>query len=141
MKPTKHSIAFIVYTPDRSQVLAVQRPADDEELPNLWGLPATSLKPGESEEQAVVRAGNEKLGVGLQVVGKIATGTLERTGYVLHLTDYEAAIVSGAPNCPQSGAGTQYAAWKWADPKELIPAAQKGSLCTRLFLEEIGMKC
>ena len=52
--------------------------------------------------------------------------------------DYEAAIVSGEPKCPQYGPGTQYTAWKWADPKELIPAAQKGSLCTRLFLEKIG---
>ena len=140
MNPAKHSIAFIIYNPDRSQVLAVQRPADDEELPNLWGLPATSLKPGESEGQAVVRAGKEKLGVELRVVGKIAAGTLERSSYILHLVDYEAAIVSGEPKCPQFGSGTQYQAWKWADPVELIPAAQKGSLCTRLFLEKIGEK-
>ena len=138
MNLTKHSIAFIAYSPDRSQVLAVQRPADDEELPNLWGLPATSVNPGESEEQAVVRAGKEKLDVGLRVIEKIAVGTMERSSYVLHLTDYEVAIVSGEPKCPQHGSGTQYQAWKWADPEELIPAAQKGSLCTRLFLEKIG---
>jgi len=116
----------------------VQRPADDAELPNLWGLPATSLKPEESEEQAVVRAGREKLGIELRVIEKIADGTMERSSYTLHLADYEAAIVSGEPKCPQYGPGTQYTAWKWADPKELIPAAQKGSLCTRLFLEKIG---
>lgn len=127
-----------MYSPDRSQVLAVQRPVNDEDLPNLWGLPAISLKAGESEGQAVLRAGKEKLGVELRVVGEIAAGTLERAGYVLHLTDYEAAIVSGEPKCPQRGSGTQYAAWKWVDPKELIPAAQNGSLCTRLFLEKIG---
>jgi hypothetical protein len=35
---------------------------------------------------------------------------------------------------PVRGA-TRYVDWKWAAADELVPAAEKGSLCARLFLE------
>ena len=44
-------------------LLLVRRPDDDDDLPGVWGLPAASLAEGESEEDAVRRAGREKLGV------------------------------------------------------------------------------
>lgn len=78
MKPTKHSVAYVIYNANRSRVLAVQRPADDVELPNLWGLPAGSLQLGETYDEAMVCSGVEKLGVDLMVGALIADGTLER---------------------------------------------------------------
>ena len=47
-------------------LLLVRRPDDDENLPGVWGLPAVSLAAGESEEDAVRRAGRDKLGVELR---------------------------------------------------------------------------
>ena len=40
-------------------VVVVLRPPDDDELPNVWGLPAASLRANESWEDVVRRAGRE----------------------------------------------------------------------------------
>lgn len=58
-KPIKNSISYIVYNKDRSKFLVVQRPKDDEDLPNVWGLPAGSLMEEESFVDAVIRSGVE----------------------------------------------------------------------------------
>jgi 8-oxo-dGTP diphosphatase len=139
MKRTEKAIAFVVYDRDRKKVLAVKRPEEDE-LAGVWGLPATSLKDGEAWEDAVIRAGKEKLGVRLEVKGMLNEGRLERQDYILYMKLYEARIAKGKPEVPQPFAGTQYVAWKWAKPEELEYAASKGSLCSRLFLGKIGMR-
>ena len=130
----KSSVSFAVHDGDR--VLVVQRPADDEELPNAWGLPAATLRKGESFQDAVVRAGREKLGVELTVGKELKRGSLERRRYTLKMRLFEAEILSGTPTVPQPYLGvTQYQDWKWGAPADLIPAAEAGSLCCRLFLE------
>jgi hypothetical protein len=49
---------------------------------------------------------------------------------------YAARISAGAPHVPQPNtAVTQYRAWKWDTAAVLQPAAQRGSLCCRLFLD------
>jgi len=114
----------VIESPDG--VLLVRRPDDDESLPGVWGLPAASLLGDESEEDAVRRAGREKLGVEvlpLQPIG--ADGAM---------TDWEARIVEGRPSVPQPGPNTQYAQLRWGDPRDLVPAARQGSLCSRVLL-------
>jgi len=141
MKPTKHSIAYAIYNKDRSKVLAVLRPEDDDNLPNVWGLPAGTLKEGEDYEQAVICSGHDKLGIELKVIKLINEGGVERDKLVLHMKEYEAEIASGQPSVPQPVDGvTQYQQWKWAEPDLLKEAAQKGSLCSRLLLSHIGRK-
>ena len=129
------------------RVLAVLRPPDDPELPGLWGLPATSLEEGEHWEEALVRAGLEKLGVNVEPVRMLAEGTQDRpgaagpsegVGYTLHMRVFQARILRGKPLVPQSeGSGTQYREWRWAEPGALRPAADRGSLCTRLYLDSL----
>lgn len=59
---------------------------------------------------------------------------------MLHGEEYEATILDGEPLVPQtSGTGTQYQAWKWGHPEDLIEAAQKGSLCSNIYLKSLGM--
>lgn len=136
MKATKNSIAYVIYNPDRSKILVVLRPADDNNFPNTWGLPAGTLKDNESYEDAVIRSGHEKLGVELKIVKLIKEGSIEREKHFLHMKEYEAEIVSGEAVVPQKiNTVTQYQEWKWAEPNILIDAAQKGSLCSRLFLD------
>ncbi|MGQ0562960.1 MAG: NUDIX domain-containing protein [Gemmatimonadota bacterium] len=118
------------------QVLIVQRPGDDEDLPNLWGLPAASLRADEDWHEAVRRAGREKLGVELKVGRELTRGALERSGYTLEMRLYEASIEAGVPVVPQPDTSvTQYQAWKWGSGADLKPAAARGSLCCRLFLD------
>lgn len=161
------------------RVLAVLRPPDDPELPDVWGLPATTLRPGEDWEEALIRAGREKLGVTLEPLRLLAEGERERRAggpptasggprERLRMRVYEAVIRDGEPtvaNPPEgrgrSGRGggpsakdrgrptesgtrsegsaaespTQYADWRWTHPRDLRPAATRGSLCTALYLE------
>ena len=130
----KRSVSFVVRNGGR--VLIVQRPADDEDLPNAWGLPAASLRAGETWQDAVVRAGRDKLGVELKVGDELKRGSLQRSSYTLEMRLYEAEIVTGRPIVPQPKAGvTQYQNWKWGVADDLVPATERGSLCCRLFLE------
>jgi 8-oxo-dGTP diphosphatase len=135
----KHSVSVAVHDPARpGQVLLVQRPANDEDLPGVWGLPAASLAPAEAWEDAAARVGREKLGVELRLDGMLREGSLHRHSYTLQMRLYSAVIAAGAPHVPQRAAGvTQYRAWRWGDPAELEPAAARGSLCSQLFLRTL----
>jgi hypothetical protein len=144
MKPVQRSVAAVILggpaaAGDPEGVggrgLAVRRPPDDDALPDVWGLPAATLRPDEDWEAAVRRLGREKLGVALEPGAELREGTLERPSYLLHMKLYEARIARGEPSVPQPAAGvTQYVDWRWAAPGELVSGARRGSLCCRLFL-------
>jgi hypothetical protein len=158
MKPVKHSVAVVVRPagpPDGAAdgdtrhggadgalaFLVVQRPDDPADpLTGAWGLPAVTLRDGEDERGAVVRAGRAKLGIELAPGRRIGEQTADRGGYLLRLADYEATIVSGVPRVPQPDASlTQYTACRFtADPAVLGEAAARGSVCARIFLEDLG---
>lgn len=136
MEPrVKRSVSIAIPHADGQQVLIVQRPADDEDLPNAWGLPAASLRDGESWTEAAQRAGHEKLGVELQIGREINRGAIERSNYKLEMRLFEAEIV-GVPEVPQSGTGvTQYQSWRWGTAADLEPASAAGSLCCGLYIQ------
>lgn len=139
MKPTKKSIAFVIYNEDRDRVLCVQQPKDDKDLPNAWGLPAGSLKDGESFEEAVLRSAMEKLGVNVRIVGHIGRDSCERKNYNLIMEEYEVNIIKGTPRIPEKVDGiTQYQDMGFFKPENLVNAYQRGSLCSRIYLESIG---
>jgi 8-oxo-dGTP diphosphatase len=131
----KRSISLAVRRDERpDEVLIVQRPDDDEDLPGFWGLPAASLGAAESWEQAALRAGREKLGIELDLEGVLREGSLDRARYRLDMRLYAARIVAGEPAVPQPVAGvTQYQACRWGTAADLEPAAARGSLCSQLF--------
>jgi 8-oxo-dGTP diphosphatase len=128
----KLSVSLVIEGPEG--VLLVRRPDDDESLPGVWGLPAASLQPGESERDALMRAGREKLGVEVEPLRPIESERSERA--LMH--DWAARIAAGKPSVPQPGGGTQYVDWCWGDPSELAPAARAGSLCARAYLRSLG---
>jgi 8-oxo-dGTP diphosphatase len=129
LRSPKRSISLVVESPEG--VLLVRRPDDDESLPGVWGLPAASLAEGESQEDAVRRAGREKLGVEVRPV--------EPVGRELGMTDWRVEIVAGRPSVPQPGPNTQYAELRWGEIAELVPAAREGSLCSRVLLRARGL--
>jgi ADP-ribose pyrophosphatase YjhB (NUDIX family) len=137
-RPQKESVAIVVRNPEKENaILTVLRPPTDEDLPNVWGLPAASLRPGESWETAIERLGLEKLGVQLRVGEELQRGATERRNYRMEMRLYEAFIEKGHPFVPQpDDAVTQYAKWKWGNAEDLQPAAQRGSLCCKLYLRE-----
>lgn len=132
----RRAVALATRRPgDPREVLTVRRPPDDAELPNLWGLPAGRLHQDESWEDAVRRAGREKLGVRLGIDRELHRGTTERAEYTLEMRLFEVTIAQGRPAVPQPYPEvTQYVDWRWAPADALRPAAEKGSLCSRLYL-------
>jgi 8-oxo-dGTP diphosphatase len=136
LTPLKRSVSLVIEGP--AGVLLVRRPDDDDSLPGLWGLPAASLREGESEQEALARAGREKLGVDVEPLRVIGEEEAERAGYRIAMRDWAARIVAGEPEVPQAGEGTQYVEWRWGDPAELAPAARAGSVCGRVLLCALG---
>lgn len=136
MKPLKRSVSLVIEGP--AGVLLVRRPDDDDSLPGLWGLPAASLREGESEREALLRVGLEKLGVEVEPLRAIGEAEAERADHRIAMRDWAARIVAGEPGLPQAGEGTQYVEWRWGDPAELTPAAQAGSVCARVLLRALG---
>ena len=133
----KRAVSILVRRGDPAapEVLAVRRPDDDEELPGLWGLPAATLRPGESWWEAAFRAGRQKLGVELAGFRLLCQGWADRPGQPLFMRLFAARLASGAPCVPRPVEGvTQYAEWAWSRPGRLEPAAASGSLCSRLCL-------
>ena len=129
MSSPKRSVSLVIEGPDG--LLLVRRPDGDESLPGVWGLPAASLGEDESEEDAVRRAGREKLGVEVVAVRPVGSEGA--------MTDWEARIAEGSPSVPQEGPNTQYSELRWGGLGELEPAARQGSLCSRALLRARGL--
>ena len=139
MKEIRYAVAYVIYNKDRSKFLIVQRPSDDENLPNVWGLPAGSVKDKETFEESVIRSGREKLGVVLKPIRFIGRSNLDRGDYILHLEEYEVEVLKGDPKVPQPIKGvTQYQSWRWGVSSELKDAAGKGSLCSQIYLTSVN---
>lgn len=138
---TKRAVALVARPPgDRQRFVLVQRPdVAGEELPGVWGLPAVSSKPGESEEQAAHRVGWQKLGCGVRLLGVLGRGTQDRPGYRLEMAVYEAELELPAPRLPEAGTdgATYYVAWRWGLPADLREAAGRGSLCAQVTLDAL----
>lgn len=138
MKPIKHSVAFVIYNPDRSNFVIVKRPEDDKDLPNVWGLPVGSLLEEETFENCVIRSAKEKMGIEVGVGRLVNEGEIDRDDYILHMKEFEARIRKGDILVPQENSNvTQYSEWKWGSTSDLIKAAQGGSLCSQLYLSSI----
>jgi ADP-ribose pyrophosphatase YjhB (NUDIX family) len=137
VKGVKRSVALVIEGP--RGLLIVRRPDYDESLPGQWGLPAVSLSEGESEEDAVLRAGSSKLGAEVRPVEPIGEMDAERADHRIVMRDWRVELVSGEPRVPQAGAGTQYTALRWGSAADLVPAARAGSLCCRVLLRDRGL--
>lgn len=141
------SVAAAIYNANRDRVITVKRPLRDEDpLAGLWGLPAATAKDGETEEQAVVRIGPQKLGTTIKLVKPIHYGELSRpSGEQLCLRLWECDLES--PDLPPDFTRrdtsdrqvTYYDDWRWRAFVDLIGPARAGSLCSRLFLEKEGI--
>src|SRR5436190_1116821 len=123
MLPTKHSVAVMVSKGD--QTLAIRRPKDDDELPGIWGLPAGTCRGPETVEDVIRRIGQDKLGVTLTPLRKLASGAQDRPKYRLEMELWE-VLMEGLPTYPE---------WKWASVDLFRPGASAGSLCCELAIQ------
>lgn len=138
MKPTRFAVAVVLINPkNEKEILAVKRPPGDVSLPNVWGLPAVTVKEGELPETAVRRVGQEKLATKIEPVAFIGIKRSDRGGYELILMDVAARLNGREPSVVAAEtASTKYVDQRWTDDYSIFKeAAAKGSLCTQIFLE------
>lgn len=81
---------------DKDRFLICQRPKD-KGCALLWEFVGGKVEPRESHEQALVRECREELGIQVSVGNQFMDVTHEYPDAVVHLTLYEATIVSGIP--------------------------------------------
>ena len=137
---TVRAIAVVLPSPhDDSLLLVVQRPHDDEDLPGVWGLPATTVRPHESDADAATRLGTSKLGAPVTLGVFLAEGTQQRHDAELSMRLYAATMPSEEPALtpsPHEHGVTYYADWRWAPRPALRAGAERGSLCCALALQD-----
>ncbi len=81
---------------DKNRFLICQRPKD-KGCALLWEFVGGKVEPGESHKQALIRECREELGIQVSVGNQFMDVTHEYPDAVVHLTLYEATIVSGIP--------------------------------------------
>jgi len=141
MQPVKCSVAAVVRNPGNPrEFLAVRRPPDDDRLPDVWGLPAVSLLPGELPEEGLRRVGREKLGTRIERARFVGIKTADRGEYRRILMDIEARLVGPPPSVERATtSATRYVEQRWTEELSLLrDAARRGSLCSQLLLEAEG---
>lgn len=142
MKKIKFSVALAIENPkNESEILVVKRSPEDDSLPNVWGLPAGSLKSSELPEQIVRRIGLEKLGTQVEPKSFIGIKSADRGSYELILMEIRVKLIGKEPNVNEvNSTGSVYVDQKWtSDFSILIPGAKLGSICDRVFLESRGI--
>jgi ADP-ribose pyrophosphatase YjhB (NUDIX family) len=124
--PVKHSVAVVISRGD--EILSILRPADETELPGVWGLPAGTCRGSESIGDVIARIGRDKLGVKLFPIRKLNFGTQDRPDYRLEMELWEVSM-EGTP---------KYAEWQWASVDLLYDGMTRGSLCCELAINTKG---
>jgi len=119
-RPVKRSIAVLIRKD--GLILSVRRADNDDELPGVWGLPAGSFRESETLADLIARIGQQKLGVALTPIRKIAEGTQDRPAYRLQMELWEVSML-GIPS---------HTAFQWAPIGVLKQGMIQGSLCCEL---------
>jgi hypothetical protein len=79
--------------------------------------------------------------VDLRIVRELQRGETVRSAYTLEMRLFEVEVVKGEVTVPQEGSDvTQYQRTQWANERALQPAAERGSLCCRLYLAWVASK-
>jgi ADP-ribose pyrophosphatase YjhB (NUDIX family) len=118
------------------EILAVRRSPHDRYFPDLWGIPAGTLRKREGYEGAIQRSAHHRLGIEVEVLGERGAGSSDRGTHVLDMRLYEVRIVAGSPHVRAIDPdGHGYVDVRWENPDILTVARERGSLCCRLVDE------
>jgi 8-oxo-dGTP diphosphatase len=95
-------------------------------LPGLWEFPGGKVESGESDEQALKRELQERVGVDVLVKNRMAQRTHRYEGYSVDLTLYQAQILPGQEPQP-----LRVADFRWAASEDFekypFPAADQAT--------------
>jgi 8-oxo-dGTP diphosphatase len=96
-------------------------------LPGLWEFPGGKVEPGESDEHALRRELRERVGVDVEVKGRMAHRLHRYDGYSVELNLYQAHILAG-----QEPLALRVAEVRWVASNEFenypFPAADQATM-------------
>jgi hypothetical protein len=137
--PTKKSVALMIRLKGEPEaVLACLRLVEDSSYPNMWGLPAATLLPEETEFEAIDRIMKDKLRQRnyriVRHLGKLTAP--RRDSFVLVLDEYEIEVKDRIFICNP----LEYQKCQFSTPDILTQAAFQGSLCSQICLNYFDLK-
>lgn len=135
MKKHVSTFAYVILRDPNTaeELLVVRRSPNDRYFPNMWGLPAGTLRKHEGYEEAIQRTAKLSLNVEVEVLGERAAGSSDRGTHVVEMRLYEARIVAGIPTIRDVNLGGYgYTEVRWGIPDILQSTRERGSLCCRL---------
>lgn len=97
---------------ENGKILICQRPAH-KARGLLWEFVGGKVEAGESREQALIRECREELNICVAVGGQFAEVTHDYSDLTVHLTLFNATIVSGVPRL------IEHNAIEWITPSEI----------------------
>jgi 8-oxo-dGTP diphosphatase len=96
-------------------------------LPGLWEFPGGKVEPGESDEHALRRELRERVGVDVEVKGRMAHRLHHYDGYSVELNLYQTVILAG-----QEAQALRVAEFRWVGSNEFenypFPAADQATM-------------
>lgn len=142
-RPEKQfAIAAIVINPvDANKFLIVKRPSNAKSLPDVWGLPAITVRSGERPEAAVARLAEEKLDTQVKLIGCLGIDSRDKGEHELTLMDVVVKLVGKEPSVSKAlTKQTKYVQQQWTDDLSMLQeAASKGSVCSKILLQSQGV--
>jgi len=142
MSEDLRAVAAAIFSMDK-KVLAIKRPDDpNDSLAGLWGLPAIRVLKNEEEIIAARKIGPEKLGIEIEPLERLGELQGQRALGILTLGLWKCNM-SGIPDFSKrvitNQDATQYTAWAWKNPRELVVSAERGSLCSSILLNHLNI--
>ena len=137
--PVKKAIALLIRSEEnQGLVLGCLRLETDTSYPNMWGLPAGSLKDGEAEFELIDRIMIQKLRIkNYKIIRHLGKLTAPRQNkFLLILDEFEILVESNQANCNLK----EYQKCEFQDPSIFVETARTGSLCTQICLNYFNIK-
>lgn len=124
--PTPH-VRVVAAVIERDGKYLITQRRSTAVLPGLWEFPGGKVEPGESDEHALRRELRERVGVDVEVKGRMAHRLHRYDGYSVELNLYQTHILAGHE--PQA---LRVAAYRWVASNEFenypFPAADQATM-------------
>lgn len=127
MPPASRPIRVVAAVIERDGKYLITQRRSTAVLPGLWEFPGGRVEGEETDEAALRRELRERVGVDVEVKGRMAQRTHQYDGYTVELSLYQATIAPG-----QEPSALRVADFRWVASSEFerypFPAADQATM-------------
>jgi 8-oxo-dGTP diphosphatase len=127
MPPASRAVRVVAAVIEHEGKYLITQRRSTAVLPGLWEFPGGRVEPDESDEGALARELRERVGVDVEVRGRMAQRLHQYDGYSVELTLYQATIRAG-----QEPKALRVADFRWVTSSEFerypFPAADQATM-------------